>query len=480
MNKFILFVLFSTIVIQNAFSAPISTVDYHLDACSWSQTSGEVIDSSGNNINGTSTVGTNISTTAQVVRSGFFEGYTSANHSPNLVISDNDLLDNTSKLTMMLWFYPTVLDGKPRGLLSKRVTYSGSNANDSYSIFFYTNNKIFIDIDGTNNRFNIDDIFNVNEWHHIAVVYDGSLTTTNRVKVYIDSLLSKTATETSTSIPNYASNLYIATLNANYSQGFKGNIDEVKIFRSSLTQIEIQEIYNKESRVITPCATAKGLLKDKTWSLITFPCDTGSHTIEELLTPSLQTYGDNDQWIAYKQDGSNYNGKQSSYIPMAATETVTKGQAYWIIADTQAINGTNEVIWSVDGILGGLALTSAIDNVNHANCSYNFKKVVHYPLPASSNSTYKRVMIGSPLENKYNSSDLFISHNNSLYYDIDNSNNTTYIEGRVYITDTDGNYQALDVTTPGFSDIVEPGKGLWIKLKQSDTNTNEIDFPLFR
>lgn len=157
-----------------------------------------------------------------------------------VTILDNYRLDNTNKLTIEAWVYPTVLDGQARGIVSKRVN---SGDQQSYSLFFYTNNRLYIDIDGTNNRFSTNVSFNRNNWYYIVLVYDGTLSSAQRVKVFIDSSLDRTASEASASIPDYASNLTIGILNAGYSRAFVGMIDEVKIYNEALNVAEIQNHY---------------------------------------------------------------------------------------------------------------------------------------------------------------------------------------------------------------------------------------------
>ena len=157
-----------------------------------------------------------------------------------IVIPDSVKFDNTDKLTIEFWVYPTVLDGNARGIVSKRVDY---NNQQSYSIFFYTNNRLYIDIDSNNNRFYSNTVFNKDNWYYIVLTYDGTLALSQRVKLYVNSALDKTASESSVFIPNYNSNLYIGTLNAGYARAFVGMIDEVKIYNEALAVSEIQKHY---------------------------------------------------------------------------------------------------------------------------------------------------------------------------------------------------------------------------------------------
>ncbi len=158
-----------------------------------------------------------------------------------VIIADNDTLDNTQYLTVSVWAYPTTLDGNPRCPVSKRVDPSTQY---SYSLFFYTGNRLFVDISGNDNRFSTNRVFTPNQWYHLAVVFDGTQPSASRVKVYVDGALDKTATESSSTIPNTSSQLVIGLLSGNNSGYFRGIIDDVRIYRKALSESQIQALYN--------------------------------------------------------------------------------------------------------------------------------------------------------------------------------------------------------------------------------------------
>jgi len=155
-------------------------------------------------------------------------------------IPDNYRLDNTNKLTIEFWVYPTFLDGQARGVISKRVNV---NNQQSYSIFFFTNNRLYFDINGNTNRFSTNASFGKNTWYYVVLIYDGTLSSSQRVKVFIDSSLDKISSEGSASIPDYVSDLTIGILDAGDSRAFVGMIDEVKIYNEALAVAEIQKHY---------------------------------------------------------------------------------------------------------------------------------------------------------------------------------------------------------------------------------------------
>jgi len=79
-----------------------------------------------------------------------------------------------------------------------------------------------------------------NEWHQIAVTYDGS-----EVKIYIDGVLDSYATRTAP-IDTNSSFLIAAAGNDAVTQLFKGNIDEVRIWDTDLAENQLRFIMNQE------------------------------------------------------------------------------------------------------------------------------------------------------------------------------------------------------------------------------------------
>jgi concanavalin A-like lectin/glucanase superfamily protein/putative esterase len=154
-------------------------------------------------------------------------------------VPDASSLDNTSALTIAFWVKPTILDGSPRGIVSKRTAPS---IQDAYSVFFSTGNRLFVDIDTSNDRFSTNTVFLTNTWYHVAVTYDGTLALASRVNVYVNGVRDKTAGETSASIPNYGSSLTLGKLGGTTSY-FAGSLDDVRIYNRALTATEVSSLF---------------------------------------------------------------------------------------------------------------------------------------------------------------------------------------------------------------------------------------------
>ena len=157
-----------------------------------------------------------------------------------IIIPDDDALDGVNRLTISFWIYPTVVDGNPRGPISKRVQYTSEY---SYGVFPYGGNHINVDIDGNNNRFACPATLQANHWYHVAVVFDGTVPAAGRVSVYLNGVLDCTRYEASASIPNTNSNLVIGHLFGNSSGFFAGTIDDVRLYGIALSESEIQALY---------------------------------------------------------------------------------------------------------------------------------------------------------------------------------------------------------------------------------------------
>jgi hypothetical protein len=158
--------------------------------------------------------------------------------SPNndeLVVPDNANLDNTNGLTILTVSRPLNLDGAARTIVSKRV---GVASQQSYSFFFLTTNNLFADIDTNNNRFATSSTFSNSTNYINNLFYNGTLAAASRARIYVNGTLDVTATETSTTIPNYASNVTIGSINEGDGRPFGGHIAEVVIYRETLNEAQ--------------------------------------------------------------------------------------------------------------------------------------------------------------------------------------------------------------------------------------------------
>jgi len=201
-------------------------------------------DQSGNNINVTQTVAVQQPSFSTTVLNGMpaiqFDNIKTTNDKMSAV--DNALLDNTSGYTFFTISKPMVYEAggnDARVILSKR---NNVDTEESFMLFHYTSNFFYVDLQTTNNRLNTSPTsFSLTSNCLIDVVYDGSLTSTSRSKVYSSGALIKTATETSTLIPDNNSPLIIGSTDIGDIRPFGGYIGEIIVYREAL---------NKASRII--------------------------------------------------------------------------------------------------------------------------------------------------------------------------------------------------------------------------------------
>jgi hypothetical protein len=154
-----------------------------------------------------------------------------------ITVPDSPQLDNTSAFTLTYWFKADAYPGDSAGLVCKRNSISVDNA---YTTYLKAADKhIYVDIDTSNNRFASTALIQTGLWYHVALVFDGTLPSTQRAKLWINGALDTTATETSATIPDYASSMMIGNTHPGAVNWFTGSIDDVRFYRRALSQTEI-------------------------------------------------------------------------------------------------------------------------------------------------------------------------------------------------------------------------------------------------
>lgn len=130
-------------------------------------------------------------------------------------IADADILDNSSGLTYFAVIRGNNIDGNPRGIVGKRLSFN-TTANYSYTWFFHTSSRLNADIETQNNRFATASSFSSGINYLLSLRYDGSSPSSSRVGIYVGETLNTLATESSTSINNSNQPVTLGALNENY------------------------------------------------------------------------------------------------------------------------------------------------------------------------------------------------------------------------------------------------------------------------
>ena len=153
-------------------------------------------------------------------------------------IEMQDVLDlNPLGFTISTWINHDASNEGIVSILSKR----DNEFSQGYDLTLNSDNKIRISWKNTSNQ-SLSSYTSIpdNEWHHIAISYDGS-----EVKIYIDGVLDNSANR---SAPMNTSSPFLiaAAGNNTTAQHFKGQIDEVRIWDTDLTENQLRFIMNQE------------------------------------------------------------------------------------------------------------------------------------------------------------------------------------------------------------------------------------------
>jgi hypothetical protein len=150
-------------------------------------------------------------------------------------------LDGFNKLTISLWLKATSLPAGGSayaGVITKRL---GAFNKESYRIELRggsPNASIYVTVAGGTSLVGLTTV-TTNQWYHLCVVYDGSLSA-NNLQLYVNGSPDRFSTITPTTIPrNNASPLKIGS---NDLYDFLGTIDEVRIYNRALAASEVQDL----------------------------------------------------------------------------------------------------------------------------------------------------------------------------------------------------------------------------------------------
>lgn len=214
---------------------------YKLNEATYTGAANQVYDDGPGGFHGQSN-GPLINSTGKLRNAATFDGVSHAG------VQDYDYLENRQNYTIAFWFKPTNLNGNPQGLIAKRLA---EDDNQTFDVYLHTNNKIYVDIDGSNDKFATNTEFENNKWYHIVLTFDGTAPLATRVRIFVNGAQDRTASETSTVIPNYTAALRIGSLDASSLYNFTGQIDEVVLWKQTLTQAEIQFMHERQSFKVT-------------------------------------------------------------------------------------------------------------------------------------------------------------------------------------------------------------------------------------
>jgi hypothetical protein len=277
-----------------------------------------------------------------------------------LYAADSPLLDNTPGLSIFTVSGLNQTIASPytndaRAILSKR---NNVGVQESYMLFYYTSNKINVDIEhSTNDRFPSTASYATNTSYITDIIYDGSLTAANRSKLYFGETLDKTATETSAAILDNNSPLNIGTTHDTDPRPFGGYIAEVIIYTVTVNDAQRIIVNNYLSSKYNIALSAN----DK------YAGD----------APANGDYDRNVAGIGSEAAGSNTTFSASTTLGLGLTSLSGLGVSDYVLAghatvtnsvniiDVSGISGTNparwERIWYVDVSNSGAIIQANIE-----------------------------------------------------------------------------------------------------------------------
>lgn len=218
---------------------------FHFDEPAWTGAPGEVLDSSGQGNHGSADGGASTISQGLVGRAATFDG------SACVLVPDALTLNPTTSFTLATWFFARGLTGNPQGLISKREDFTLPSA---YTLFLWTGDNVWFDVDTENDRASGTVVIQAGQWHHAALVYDGTRQPLSRVTLYLDGVRDRESAESSATVPANVAELALGCLPnpmVGPVQGLDGLLDEAALWRRPLNANEVRALYARgASRVL--------------------------------------------------------------------------------------------------------------------------------------------------------------------------------------------------------------------------------------
>lgn len=144
-----------------------------------------------------------------------------------------------SQFTVAFWVNPKNFDGNRRYLLHKAT---GSTV--AFSVFSSPYRQLYIDLDGSEDRFSTATAFANDTWYHVAVTFDGlEPDPSERVRVYVNGMLDRIATETDATLPEVTTALSIGQNSPTATNSrFNGQLDDLRLYRGRVPEWKIKQL----------------------------------------------------------------------------------------------------------------------------------------------------------------------------------------------------------------------------------------------
>jgi prepilin-type N-terminal cleavage/methylation domain-containing protein len=192
------------------------------------ESSGNVVDLSGNGNTGTLIGATRSSDTVYSRGSSIsLSGSTQYVTAP-----DSSSLNVTGQITIAAWIKPTVIGGDYKVIMAKRVNTNPT----SYELYLGNSDGVLSYYNGTQYRSTY--VPKTNVWTHVAATLNAS----GRLILYADGKQVYTATGV-TGPSSTVGAFSVGTAGSYISEFFAGYIDDVRVYTQAVTAMEIRSIY---------------------------------------------------------------------------------------------------------------------------------------------------------------------------------------------------------------------------------------------
>ena len=216
---------------------PGAVLSWSLDETAWSGAAGEVLDASGNNLNGTVINGAVTAGTTpalpQVNAQGTcgYGGFT-ASSSQYVQRADNNLLDLQGSFTIGLWVKPRTLPASGlMSILSKDENYEFHlNPNGTINWWWQTTGP------SATREFNSTQSLAVGQWSHVLIRH-----APGDQRIYINGALAGQATFSGTPVIN-GDPLQLGADQGTAGRYFNGELDELRLYNTALSQAQISAL----------------------------------------------------------------------------------------------------------------------------------------------------------------------------------------------------------------------------------------------
>ena len=281
--------------------------------------------------NGTTYITFGYAPEVNVERSVYFDGST------DYADMEDNLDLNPGGFTISAWVKRDATDSGTKSILSKRPT----SFSEGYDLCILDSNKIQMRWkNGTDQNLSTVTSIPDDQWHHIAVVYDGTT-----AYIYIDGVLDNSENKTEP-VSSHNPFLIAAAGNGSTIQHFKGNIDEVRVWSAALTNDQLrfimnQEIQNNAGQVLgneLPSSITKNDINAIPWVNLEgyYPMSTFTYT------NTVDASGNGIDGVLRNLDTVD---KQTAPLPYASNQNGDwNTSATWVNGNMQSIPGSTSIV----------------------------------------------------------------------------------------------------------------------------------------